>query len=129
MCCSIILFISKLILFSILINIQAANLRQAFANNLSTDIKLSQTQLSKIIQSGGFLGIISSLLPKTGLPLIKNVTKPLAKSILIPLELTASESAAYARIHKKPLVSGTTRLIISNDKMEEIMKIVKILVF
>ena len=50
----------------LLTNRQIANLRKAFAKNLSTDIKLSKTQLSKIIQSGGFLGKLLGLLLKTG---------------------------------------------------------------
>ena len=63
----------------LLTNRQVVNLRKAFANHLSTDIKLSKTQLSKMIQSGGFLGRLLGPLLKTGLPLIKNVIKPLAK--------------------------------------------------
>ena len=59
----------------LLTNRQVANLRKAFANHLSTDIKLSKTQLSKMIQSGGFLGRLLGPLLKTGLPLIKNVIK------------------------------------------------------
>ena len=75
---------------------------KAFANNSSVDIKLSKTQLSQMIQSGGFLGGPFGPLLKTGLPLIKkNVIKPLAKSVLIPLGLTATASAADAGIHKK----------------------------
>ena len=110
----------------LLTNRQVANLRKAFANHLSTDIKLSKTQLSKMIQSGGFLGRLLGPLLKTGLPLIKKVIKPLAKSFLIPLGLTAAASAADAEIHKKTLGSGnTTTLTISNDEMEDIMKIVK----
>ena len=63
---------------------------------------------------------------KTGLPLIKNVIKPLAKSVLISLGLTAAASAADAGIHKKILGSGNmTTLIISNDEMGDIIKIVK----
>ena len=62
-------------------NGQVANIRKAFANLLSTDIKLSKTQLSKMIQSGGFLGRLLGPSLKTGLPLIKSVIKPLAKSI------------------------------------------------
>ena len=54
-----------------------------------------------MIQSEGFLGRLLGLLLKTGLPLISNVIKPLAKSVLIPLGLTGVASAAYARIHKK----------------------------
>ena len=77
-------------------------------------------------QSGGFLGRLLGPLLKTGLPLIKNVIKPLAKSVLIPLGLTAAASAADAGIHKKILGSGNmTTLIISNNEMEDIIKIVK----
>ena len=56
---------------------------------------------------------------------MKNVIKPLAKSVLIPLGLTAAASAADAGIHKKILGSGTTTLIISNDEMKDIIRIVK----
>ena len=56
-----------------------------------------------MIQSGGFFGRRLGPLLKTGLPLMKNVIKPLAKGILIPLGLTAAASAAEARIHKKIL--------------------------
>ena len=95
---------------------QIANLRKAFANHLWTDIKLSKTQLSKMIQSGGFLGRILGPLLKTRLPLIKNVIKPLTKSVLIPSVLSAATSAADAGIHKKILGSGNnTTLIISNN--------------
>ena len=65
---------------------QVTNLRKAFANNSSIDIKLPKTQLSKMIQSGGFLGPLL----KRGLSLMENVIKPLVKSVLIPLGLTGS---------------------------------------
>ena len=84
----------------LLTNRQVSNLRKAFANHSSTDIKLSKTQLSKMIQSGGFLGRLLGPLLKTGLSLIKNVIKPLAKSVLIFLGLIAAASAADAGIHK-----------------------------
>ena len=109
----------------LLTNRQVSNLRKVFSNHLSADIKLSKTQLSKMIQSGGFLGRLLGPLLKTGLPLIKNVIKPLAKSVLIPLGLTAAASAADAGIHKKILGSGNTTLIISNNEIEDIIKIVK----
>ena len=96
-----------------------------FANNSSIDIKLSKTQFSKMIQPGGFLVRLLGPLLKTGLPLIKNVIKPLAKSVLIPLGLTAAASAPDAGIHKKILESRNTTLIISNNEMEDIIKIVK----
>ena len=110
----------------LLTNRQAANLRKAFANYLSTDIKLSNTQLSKIIQSGESLDRLLVPLLKTGLPLMKSVIKPLGKSILIPLRLTAASSAADAGIHKNFLGSGqnNTTLIISNDEKKDIIKIV-----
>ena len=108
---------------------QVANIRKAFANNLSTDIKFSKAQLSKMIQSGGFLGKLLGPLLRTVLPLMKIVIKPLAKSVLVPLGLTAAASAADAEIHRKILGSGTdhnnTILIISNDEMDDIIKIVK----
>ena len=52
---------------------QVSSLRKSFASHSSADIKLSKTQLSKMIQSGGFLSRLLGPLPKTGLPLIKNV--------------------------------------------------------
>ena len=81
-----------------------------------------------MIQSRGFLGRFLGPLLKTGLSLIKNVIKPLGKSVLIPLGLTAAASAADAGIPKKILGSrhnNTTTLITSNDEMEDIIKIVK----
>ena len=83
-----------------LTNWQVGNLRKAFANHSSADIKLSKTQLSKMIQSGRFLDSLLGPLLKTGLPLISNVIKPLAKRALIPLGLTAAASVADAGIHK-----------------------------
>ena len=71
---------------------------------MSTDTKLSKAQISKIFQSGGFLGKLLGPLLKSGLPLIKNVIKLLAKSVLIPLGLTAAASAADAGIQKENLV-------------------------
>ena len=62
---------------------------------------LSKTQLSKMIQSGEFLGRFIGPLLKTGLPLMKNVIQPLPKIVLIPSRLTATASAADERIHKK----------------------------
>ena len=95
---------------------QKTKIRNAF-NNMSTDLKLSKAQI-KIIESGGFLSKLLGPLLKTGLPLIKNVIKPLAKSVLIPLGLTAA--AADVGIHNKILRSGNTTLIISNEEMNVI---------
>ena len=85
----------------LLTNRQVANLRKAFANHSSADIMLSKTRLSKMIELAGFLGRLHGPLLKTVLPLIRTVIKPLAKSVLIPLGLTAAASAADAGIHKK----------------------------
>ena len=106
----------------LLTNRQVANIRKDFAKNTSIYIiKLSKTQLSKMIQSGGFLGI---LLGKLAGPLMK-VAMPLAKNVLAPLGLSATMSAIDGRIKKKMLGSGTTTLIISNDEMDDILKLVK----
>ena len=113
---------------------QASSIRKAFSNNSSADIKFSKAQLSKMIQSGGFLGKLLGPLLKSGLPLIKSVINPLAKSVLILLGLTAAASAADAGIHKKILESGhrhsssashNTALTISNKDIEDLIKIVK----
>ena len=86
----------------LLTNRQVANLRKSFAKYLIlTDIKLSKTQLSKMLQSGRFLGRVLGPLLITGLSLMKNVIKPLATSVLIPLGLTIAASAADVGIHKK----------------------------
>ena len=94
---------------------------------MSSDLKLSKAQINKIIQSEGFLSKLLGPLLKTGLPLIKNVIKPLAKNVLIPLGVTAAASAADAGIHKKILGSGNKILIISNEEMNDIIKIVQAL--
>ena len=78
-----------------------------------------------MVQSGGFLGRILGPLLKIGLPIIEKVLKPLAKSVLKPLGLTAAASATNAAIHKKMIGSGNTTLIISNEEINDIMKIVK----
>ena len=115
---------------SLLTDRQVANLCKAFKNYLLIDIKLSKTQLSKMIQSGRFLGRLRGPLLKTGLPLIKSEIKPLTKSILNPLGLTTIASGADAGIDKKILRSvhnnpSSTILIISNTEMEDIIKIIK----
>ena len=97
--------------------------RNVFENHMSTDIKLSKAEISKIIQSGGFLG---SLLSKSAGPLMK-VAVPLAKNILAPSGITAAASAIDAGIQKQIHGSGTTTLIISNEEMNDIMKIVQAL--
>ena len=90
---------------------QKTKLRNAFNNNMPTDLKLSKAQISKIIQSGGFLG---SLLSKLAGPLMK-VAFPLAKNVLAPLGITLAASAIDAGIQKMH-GSGSTTLIISMKK-------------
>ena len=87
---------------------------------MSTDIKLSKTQIIKMIQSGRFLG---SLLSKLAGPLMKAAV-PLAINILAPLRIAVAASAIDAGIQKKIHGSGTTTLIISNEEMNDIMKII-----
>ena len=109
----------------LLTNTQVSRLRRDFSNDSSSNIAFSKTQFSKITQSGGFLGRLLGPLSKTRLPLMWNLLKPLAESVLIPLGLTAVASATDAAIHKKMFGSGFTTLIISNEEMEDIMKVVK----
>ena len=85
----------------LLTNTQVSRLRKAFKNGPSANIKLSKTQLHNIGQSRGFLGRLLGQLLKTGLLLMKNLLKPLAKSVLIPLQLTVSASATDAAIKKE----------------------------
>ena len=98
---------------------QAENLREAFANNSSFDIKVSKTQLSKMLQSEGFLGRCIGPLLKPRLPLMKNLMKALDKSVLIPIGLGAASPAADSGIHKKKLRiwnNNTSNIKWSNGK-------------
>ena len=101
---------------------QSTKLRNAINNNMSTDIKFSKAQLKKLIQSGGFLG---SLLSKIAGPLMK-VAMPLVKNVLAPLGLTAAMPAIYGKIQKKMLGDGI-KLMIEDEDMNDIMKIIKAL--
>ena len=76
---------------------QETKLRNALNKNMSTDIRLSKSQITNIIQSGGFLG---SLLSKLAGPLMK-VAMSLAKNIFVPLGITVAASAIDAGIQKK----------------------------
>ena len=100
----------------LLTNKQVTNLHKAFANKSSTDTKLSKTRLSKMVQSGGFLCRLLGPFVKTGLPLIKNVIKPLAKIVLIPLGLTAAASEADPGRHKKILGLGKPKTLIKRSQ-------------
>ena len=109
----------------LLTNTQVSRLLKAFANGSSGKIKLSKTQLHKIGPLGEFLDSLLGPILKTGLSLIRNVLKILAKSVLIPLGLTRAESATVAAMRKKIFGSDMTTLIISNEEMNAIMKIAK----
>ena len=76
---------------------QKTKLRNALYNNISTNLRLSKAQISKIVQSGGFLG---SLLSKLAGPLIK-LSIPLAKNVVAPLGITAAALAINVGIQKK----------------------------
>ena len=109
----------------LLTNKQVSNLRKAFADKSSTDFKLSKTQMSKMIQSREFLCRFLGSLLKKALLLMKNVIEPYAKSVIIPLGLTAAASAGNVGIRNKILGSGKTTLIIPNDEMKDIIRVVK----
>ena len=79
-------FLHKLLLT----NTQVSKLGKVFANGSSANIKLSKTQLQKIGQTGGFLGRPLGPILKIGLPLIGNILKPLAKSVLITIRINSS---------------------------------------
>ena len=107
---------------------QNTKLRNAFSNNLATDIKLSKAQIMELIQLGGFLG---KLLSKLAGPLMK-VALPLAKNVLAPLGLTAAMFAIDGSIERKIHGSGATKgagvkLIIEKEDMNDIIKIIEAL--
>ena len=89
---------------------------------MSTDIKLPKAQISKIVQSGGFLGLLSNIAG-----LLMKVALPLAKSVFALLGITAAASAIDAGIQKKIHGSGTGTLVISNKQLDDILKIVQVL--
>ena len=107
----------------LLTNTQVSKVLKAFENGSTANIKLSKTPFKKIEQLEGFLGRLLEPFVKPVLPLIGNVLKSLAKSVLTLLELTAG--ATGVAIHNKIFGSGMTVLIISNEEMNHIMKIVK----
>ena len=109
-------------------------LHKAFVDASSATIKLSKTQLHEIGQPGGYLGRLLGPLRKAGFPILENVLKPLTKSAIITLELTAT-SATNAAIYMKlfgsnmhPLdLTKQTKVVISNEEMNDIMKVNKCL--
>ena len=106
-----------------LTNTPVSKLHKAFGNNSSAIIKLSKTQLHKIERSEGIWVSLFGLLLRTGLHSMKDVLKPLAKGVIIPLVLTAVASATDAAIHKKIIGFGNMTLIMSNKEMNDIIKI------
>ena len=100
---------------------QKTKLRNAFNNNMSTDLKLSKAQISKIIQPGG---IFWSLLRKLAGPLMK-ATIPFAKNVFPSLGIAAAGSAIDARIKKNTWFWNNNMLIISNEERNDVMKIVQ----
>ena len=117
----------------LLTNQRAANLRKGFAGKSSNDIKLSKTRISKVMQSGGFLGKLLGPLLKTGLPQIKSVIKPSAASAAdagIHKKISGSgrHHSSSSSLHHRPFSSAfhnNTIIIILNDQMKDITKIVK----
>ena len=97
-----------------LVNTQVSALFKAFENSSSTNIKLWRTLLHKIEQSGGILGILLGSLLKTGLSLLNNVFKPLAKIRLIPLGLTTA-TATDTNVDKKMFGSSTPHFDVANQ--------------
>ena len=104
---------------------QETKLRNVFENNISTDIKLSKTLISKLSYSIWWI-FLGSLLGKIAGPLTK-VAVPLAKNISAPLGITVAASVIHAGIQKKIHGSGTATLITSNEEMNDIIKIVQAL--
>ena len=99
---------------------QVEKLIDKIENNMSTDIKLSKVQINKIIKEGGNLGrLLMSFLPESIKPAIS-----IGRNILAPLGLSATMSATDAAIQKKMYCSGITTLIISNDDIDDLIKIV-----
>ena len=109
----------------LLTNTQYSRLCKAFPNKPLANIKITKIQLHKIGQSGGFLGRLIGPLSKTGFPVKGNVLQPLAKIVLRPLGLTAAASSIDTATQKDFYGSGTTTLIVSNEKMNDIIKLVK----
>ena len=105
---------------------QTTKLRNSLENNMSSDMNLSRAQIKKVIISGGSLGSLLSkfagLLLKTGLPLLKSIVKPLEF-----LQSSAAGSLIDIGIAKKIHGSGTTTLVINNEELNDIMKIIQAL--
>ena len=102
---------------------QINKLREKVENNMSTDMKLSKSQINKLIKEGGALGsVLASFLPKLIKPAIS-----LGKNILAPLGLSPAMSATDAAIQKKMYGSGTKTVKFSNKDLDDMTKIAKAL--
>ena len=99
----------------LLTNTEVSKLRETFANYLWANVKLSKTQLHKRGQSWLFLGRLIGSLLRNGLPLLKNVLQPLAKSVLMPVGLTAAAASTTDVVIQKKFGSGMTIFITSNE--------------
>ena len=110
---------------------QTTKLRNKIENNMSADIKLSRTQIRKMDQFGGFLGrLLGRFLIKPATKILPKLIKPaisVGKNISAPLGLSAAVSATDAAIQKKIYGSGITTLVISNEELNDIMKIIQAL--
>ena len=104
----------------LLTDIQVSRIRKAFASNLSPNIELSEIQLFKVVQSGVFLSKFIGPLLKTGSPLMKNLLKPLAKSIFIPIGLKAAASAADRNIQFGLMIKCTSEIIKNEAKEQKV---------
>ena len=89
------------------------------------NIKFAKSQMPKMTQLEGSLDKLLEPLIKAGLPLIEDVLKSLAKSVLVHLRLTAAVSATDAAIKNNIFVSRRTTLIFSNKKLNDIMKVIE----
>ena len=116
-------FLHKLLLT----NTQVSKICKVFSNYSSANVKLPKTQLPKMIQLGKYPERLIASFLKNCFSLMKNVLKPLGKSALIPLGLATAALATDVAILKKIFRSGMTALIISNEEMDDIMKIIKFL--
>ena len=110
---------------SVLTNGKIESFCKTFTYDLSANMKLSKKHFSKKIHVGEFPGTNIGTLMKAGLPLIKNIIKPLAKSLPVPLRLTAAAPPPDASFLQIILVSRTTPLTISNKEKEDIKKIIR----
>ena len=102
---------------------QINKLREKVENHMSTDIKLSKSQINKLLKEEGALGsILARFLQKVIKPALS-----LGKNILAPLGLSAAMSATDAVIQKKMYGIGTKTVEFSNKDLDDMTKIVKAL--